>query len=112
MVVLWATLIVGAQRLERIAEYRLLLDDDRMAATAIDAPHSVKQKNQKSPQGNKLKTPLGELIVSGGGLMAARTDGLGALCADVRRFQCSCDRSGSGPAGKRIPENGGTDLRL
>jgi hypothetical protein len=56
-----------------------LLDDDRLAATAIDAPHAVKQKNHKSPERNKLETPLGELIVSGGGLMAARTDGLGAL---------------------------------
>ena len=56
-----------------------LFDDDRLAAAAIDAPHGVKQKNQKSPERNKLETPLGELIVSGGGQMAARTDGLGAL---------------------------------
>jgi hypothetical protein len=55
------------------------LDNDRLAAAAIDAPHGVKQKNQKSPERNKLETPLGELIVSGGGLMAARTDGLGAV---------------------------------
>src|SRR5712691_9943321 len=56
-----------------------LLNDHRLAAAAIDAPHGVKQKNQKSPERNKLDTPLGELIVSGGGLMATRTDGLGAL---------------------------------
>ena len=56
-----------------------LLDNDRLAAAAIDAPHGVKQKNQKSPERNKLETSLGELIVAGGGLMATRTDGLGAL---------------------------------
>jgi len=38
---------------------------------AIDAPHGVKQKNQKAPERNELETALGELIVSGGGLMAA-----------------------------------------
>ena len=27
-----------------------LLDDDHLAAAAIDAPHGVKQKNQKSPE--------------------------------------------------------------
>jgi hypothetical protein len=47
--------------------------------TAIDAPHGVKQKNQKSPEGDELETPFGELIVSGGGLMTARTDRPGTL---------------------------------
>jgi len=56
-----------------------LLDDDRLAAAAIDAPHGVKQKNQKSPERNKLETPLDELIVSGGGLVAARTNRFGTL---------------------------------
>ena len=50
------------------------LDDDRLAAAAIDAPHGVKQKNQKAPERNELETPFGELIVSGGRLMAARTN--------------------------------------
>jgi hypothetical protein len=43
------------------------------------APHGVQQKNQKSPEGDELETPFGELIVSGGGLMTARTDRAGAL---------------------------------
>ena len=43
-------------------------------AAAIDAPHRVKQKNQKAPERNELETALGELIVSGGGLMAARAN--------------------------------------
>ena len=50
-----------------------LLDDDA-AAAAIDAPHGVQQKDQKSPERNELETPLGELIVTGRGLMAARAN--------------------------------------
>jgi hypothetical protein len=41
---------------------------------AIDATHRIKQKNQKAPKRNELETALGELIVSGGRLMAARTN--------------------------------------
>jgi hypothetical protein len=63
-----------------------LLDDDRLAAAAIDAPHGVKQKNQKSPEGNKLETPFDELIVSGSGLVAARTNRLGALARTYGDF--------------------------
>ena len=50
---------------------RHFLDDDRLAVAAIDAPHGVKQKNQKSPERNELETALGELIVTGRRLMAA-----------------------------------------
>ena len=50
------------------------LDDDCLTTAAIDAPHGIKQKNQKAPKGNELETALGELIVSGGRLMAARTN--------------------------------------
>src|SRR5262245_2416987 len=50
------------------------LDDDCLTTAAIDAAHGIKQKNQKAPEGNELKTALGELIVSGGRLMAARTN--------------------------------------
>jgi hypothetical protein len=53
---------------------RHFFDDDRFAASASDAPHGVEQKNQKSPEGNELETALGEPIVSGGRLMAARTN--------------------------------------
>ena len=55
------------------------LHDDRLAAAALDAPHGVQQKNQKSPEGNKLEAPFGELVVPGSGLMAARTDRLRAF---------------------------------
>lgn len=57
---------------------RNLLDDDRIAAAAIDAPHRV-QKDQKAPERNKLETPCGELIVPGRGLVAMRTNRFGAL---------------------------------
>jgi hypothetical protein len=73
-----------------------LLDDDRLAAAAIDAPHGVKQKNQKSPERNKLETPFGELIVAGGGLMAARTDGLGALARTHCDFNAFVIRTEAG----------------
>jgi hypothetical protein len=56
-----------------------LFDDNCLAAAAIDAPHRVKQKNQKAPKRNELEPTLGKLIVSGGGLMAARTDRRRAL---------------------------------
>ena len=50
------------------------LDDDGLTTAAIDAAHGIKQKNQKAPKRNELETALGELIVSRGRLMAARTN--------------------------------------
>ena len=50
------------------------LDDDSLTTAAIDATHGIKQKNQKASKGNELETALGELIVPGGRLMAARTN--------------------------------------
>src|SRR6266496_1757247 len=50
------------------------LDDDRLTTAAIDATHGIKQKNQKAPKRNELETALGELLVSRGRLMAARTN--------------------------------------
>jgi len=50
-----------------------LLDDDCLATAAIDAPHRVEQKNQKTPKRNELETALGKLIVSRGRLVATRT---------------------------------------
>jgi len=47
-----------------------LLNHDGFTVAAIDTPHRVKQKNQKSPERNELKTSLGEFIVSRG-LMTA-----------------------------------------
>ena len=44
-----------------------------MTAAAIDTPHRVEQKDQKTPEGNELETALGQLVVAGAGLMATRT---------------------------------------
>lgn len=53
---------------------RNLLDDDRIAAAAIDTPHGVKQKNQKSPERNEFEPAFGKSIVPGRRLMAAGTN--------------------------------------
>src|SRR5688500_153504 len=58
---------------------RNLLDHDRLTAAAIDTPHRVQQKNQKSPEGNELDAALGQLVVAGGGLVGSRTTGPGAF---------------------------------
>jgi hypothetical protein len=42
-------------------------------------PHGVQQEDQESPQGDELKTPLGELVVTGRRVMATRADRGGAL---------------------------------
>jgi hypothetical protein len=58
---------------------KLTFDDDRLATPAIDPAHGVEQKNQKAPEGDELKAPLGELIITGCWLVAAGTDGLRPL---------------------------------
>jgi hypothetical protein len=50
------------------------LDDHGVAAAAIDAPHGVEQKDQKSPERSEFVTPSRELIVTGRRLMATGTD--------------------------------------
>ena len=51
------------------------LDHHGAATVAIHAAHGVQEKHQESPQGNELKTPLRELIVTGRRLMTAGADG-------------------------------------
>src|ERR1035438_5413789 len=53
---------------------RNFLDDDRLTAAAIHAPHGIKQKNQKAPKRDELESPFGKVVITGGRLMAARTD--------------------------------------
>src|SRR5207247_3749841 len=60
------------------------LDDDSLTTAAIDVTHGIKQKNQKAPKGNELETALGELIVSGGRLMATRTNRRGTFARTHR----------------------------
>src|SRR5215475_12034686 len=58
---------------------RNLFDDDRFAPATIDAPHGIHEKNQKAPERNELEATLAELIVSGSGPAAARTNRPGTL---------------------------------
>jgi len=43
-------------------------------AATVDAPHSVQKEDEKSPQGDELKAPFGELVVTGRRQMATRAD--------------------------------------
>jgi len=46
---------------------------------AIDTAHRVEEKNQKTPEGNELKTPFGQSVVTGGVTMTARADCRGSV---------------------------------
>jgi hypothetical protein len=78
--------------------------DDGAAAEAIDAPHGVQQENEKAPQRDELKTPLGELIVARCGLMAARADGGGTLARTHGDLNALLVDGESGFGGRRIPQ--------
>ena len=49
-------------------------DGHNAAAATVDAPHGVQKEDEKPPEGNELKAPFGELIVTGRRQMAARAD--------------------------------------
>ena len=49
-------------------------DSHNAAAATVDAPHGVQKEDEKPPQGNELKAPFGELVVTGRRQMAARAD--------------------------------------
>jgi hypothetical protein len=51
---------------------RDFLDGHHAAAAAVDTPHGVVEEDEKSPQGNKLEGPFGELIVADSPLVPAR----------------------------------------
>jgi len=38
--------------------------DHHTTVPAVDASHAVEKENQKAPQRNELKTPLGKMIVT------------------------------------------------
>ena len=44
------------------------------AAATVDAPQSVQKEDEKPPQGNELKAPFSELIVTRRRQMATRAD--------------------------------------
>ena len=47
-------------------------DGDNATAATVDAPHGVQKEDEKTPQGDELEAPFGELVVAGRRLMAAR----------------------------------------
>ena len=51
---------------------RNFLDHHRATVAALDAPHTVQEENQSSPEGDELEAPLGKLIVARGRLVAPR----------------------------------------
>ena len=81
-----------------------------LAAAAIDAPHGVQQEDQKSPERNELETPLGELIVSGRGLMAARADGRRTLARPHGDLNALVVGTEAGLLVNESPESGGSGL--
>jgi hypothetical protein len=50
------------------------LFDDHAALAAVDAPHTVEEEDQKAPERNELKAPLGKTIVPWRRFLATRAD--------------------------------------
>jgi hypothetical protein len=61
-------------------------DSHEATAATVHAPHGVQKEDEKTPQGNELKVPFGELIVTRCRLMTARTDCGGALTRPHRNL--------------------------
>ena len=49
------------------------------AGAAMDAPHPVEKGNQYSPEGDEVKAPLGQMVITRRRPMASRTDRRRAL---------------------------------
>ena len=49
-------------------------DSHYAAAATVDGPHGVQKEDEKPPQGNELKAPFGELVVTRRRQMPARAD--------------------------------------
>src|SRR4051812_20692258 len=75
---------------QSIAHYRIT---SKVGERGMGAVYRATDTKLKSPERNKLETPFGELIVAGGGLMAARTDGLGTLARTFLPECVACSRS-------------------
>lgn len=55
------------------------LFNHRAAGAAVDAPHAVEEENQEAPERDELKAPLGKVIVTWRGFLAAGADRGGTL---------------------------------
>ena len=51
-----------------------LLDEHGLAAGARDAPHRVEEEDQEAPERDGFVAPVGELIVTGGWVVATGTN--------------------------------------
>jgi hypothetical protein len=49
-------------------------DDHGLAAWTRDAPHGVEEEDQEAPERDEFEPPLGELIVTGGWVVATGAD--------------------------------------
>jgi hypothetical protein len=61
-------------------------DGHNATAAAVDAPHGVQKENEKPPEGNKLKAPFGELVVTGRQQVVARANGGRTLARSYGNF--------------------------
>jgi len=63
--------------------------DDNAAGFAVDAAHAVEEKDQVAPDRNELELPIGEVVVTGGWPVTARTDGWGTNPGADSDFQAA-----------------------
>jgi hypothetical protein len=54
-----------------------------------EAPHGVQEEDQEAPERDEFETPLGELIVTGGRLVATGTDRRGTFARADSDFNTS-----------------------
>ena|SRR5215831_2855701 len=63
--------------------------DDYAAGFAVDAPHTIEEKDQVAPDRNELELPIREMVVTGGRAVTARTDGWGTDSGPDADFQAT-----------------------
>src|ERR1041385_7385748 len=61
-------------------------DSHYAAAATVDATHGVQKEDEKPPEGNELKAPFGELVVTGRREMAAQADSGRTLARSYSHF--------------------------
>ena len=74
------------------------------AAATVDAPHGVQKEDEKPPQGNELKAPFGELVVTGRRQMAAGADCGRTLARSYGHFDASLVGAEAGALVHKAPE--------
>jgi len=67
-------------------------DSHNAAAATVDAPHRVQKEDEKPPQGDELKAPFGELVVTGAPANGSASRLRPNSCAVARPLRCSSCR--------------------